>query len=118
MTPDTPQTPAPAPEVRETPPNESTWIGLGLAWEMGYTIAIPAVIFSLGGAYTDRWLHTSPIFLLLGIVLAFAISFLSIASKIRQITRRLPKYMPKPPDVDAEHHAESEEFHDSFKFKP
>jgi len=45
-----------------------TAYALGLAWELGYTIAIPIVLFALGGSLLDKSLGTSPLFLLAGIV--------------------------------------------------
>lgn len=60
-------------------------LALGLAWEMGFIIAIPAVLFGFGGAYLDKWLGTSPLFLLLGLGLAMASSGLAIWKRIRQL---------------------------------
>lgn len=53
---------------------KSTWSALALAWELGYTIAIPIVVFALGGRVLDRKLGTSPWLLLTGIFLSLIIS--------------------------------------------
>jgi ATP synthase protein I len=42
-----------------------------LALQFGTTIAFSLVIFLWGGIALDRWLGTSPLFLLIGLVLAF-----------------------------------------------
>ncbi|MDD3486960.1 MAG: AtpZ/AtpI family protein [Candidatus Moranbacteria bacterium] len=47
---------------------------LSLAWEMGYTIAVPIVVFALSGRYADKKLETSPWFLLGGILLSTLLS--------------------------------------------
>jgi F0F1-type ATP synthase assembly protein I len=47
---------------------------LGLAFELGYTIAIPLVVFALLGRFADKKLGTSPFLLLLGILLSIAIT--------------------------------------------
>lgn len=93
-------------------------LGLGFAWELGYTIAIPAVIFAIAGGYADRSFDSSPLFLLIGMALAFTISFVSIARKIKLIIRRMPKIQPKPPkkeamDPDFKH--EQQILHDLFR---
>lgn len=44
------------------------WEILGLFLNLGFIIAIPLVIFTLGGRYLDNHLQTSPLFLLIGIL--------------------------------------------------
>ena len=63
------------------------WDALGLAWEMGYTIAVPLILFALGGRFLDRWLATAPWLMLGGIGVAIAISSIAITRKIRQVCR-------------------------------
>lgn len=65
------------------------WIALGLAWELGYLIAIPLVVLGFIGAYMDRKFETSPLLLLIGIVLAFVITSIGIYRKIAQITSEI-----------------------------
>ena len=62
---------------------------LGLAWELGYTIAIPIVILGFGGAWLDKKVQTSPAFLLAGIVLAIFISGIAVYRKVKKITKEL-----------------------------
>lgn len=63
----------------------SLWSVLNLAWELGYTIAIPIVILGLGGAWIDKKLGSSPGFILTGIVLSVIISGVAIYRKIRKL---------------------------------
>jgi len=53
---------------------EKQWSALGLAWELGYTIAVPLVFFALVGRFLDRKLGTSPWILLIGILFSIALS--------------------------------------------
>ncbi len=119
-------TPTPqAPQHEHTPvhqevsPKDSFILGIGFAWELGYTIAVPAVVFGLGGGWLDKNVFdTSPLFLLLGLGFAFVISFLIISDKLRMIAKRMPKDLPKKkkePPVDAEHAREQELLHDLFR---
>lgn len=61
------------------------WKALSLAWELGYTIAIPIVVLGFGGAYLDKKISTSPLFLLLGIGLSLVLSGIGIYRKIKEI---------------------------------
>lgn len=101
---------------RDVPSGEAQMLGLDFAMELGYTIAVPVVILAIGGAYLDKHFHTSPLFLLLGVLLAFTISAIAVTKKVRSILNRMPKVMPKPP-VDEEAISESEAFHKEFQSK-
>jgi len=58
---------------------------ISLVFEMGYTIAIPIVIFALGGRYLDRKLNSSPLFLLVGIFFALVSTGFLVYRKIKKI---------------------------------
>ncbi len=60
-------------------------LAVRLAWSFGYIIAIPAVLFGFGGAYLDKAQGTSPLFLLLGLALAMALSGIGVYRKVREI---------------------------------
>ena len=62
------------------------FLAIRLAWNFGYIIAIPAVLFGFGGAWLDRRFGTSPVFLLIGFALALAISGMGIWRMVKQIT--------------------------------
>jgi F0F1-type ATP synthase assembly protein I len=58
---------------------------LGLAGEIGYLIAIPAALFGFGGAYIDKTLDTSPLFIIAGLTVALATSMLAIWHRIKPL---------------------------------
>ena len=57
-------------------------LAIRLAWDFGWIIAIPAVLFGFGGAYLDKAQGTSPLFLLLGLALALTLSTMCILRKV------------------------------------
>ena len=67
--------------------NENSWSALGLAWELGYTIAIPLVVFALAGRYLDKKLGTSPFLLLLGILLSIGLTSWLVYKKTLDIMK-------------------------------
>ena len=68
---------------------QSVWsslaLSLRLAWSLGYIVAIPTVALGLGGAYVDKLYGTSPIFILIGFVLAAVIAGLGVYRKVKEI---------------------------------
>ncbi len=44
---------------------------MGFVWEVLISIAIPTTLFALGGRWLDTRWHTSPWFVLIGLVLSF-----------------------------------------------
>lgn len=59
-------------EKKENPDNiKSAW---SLAWELGYSIAVPIVLFALLGRFLDKKLNTSPWLLLAGVLISISIS--------------------------------------------
>ena len=63
------------------------WLTVRLAWNLGYLIALPAVLFGFGGAYLDRYAGTSPLFIILGFALAALLSYLGVRRRIREILK-------------------------------
>ncbi|MEI7777473.1 MAG: AtpZ/AtpI family protein [bacterium] len=57
---------------------------IALVFELGYTIAVPLVLFALGGRFLDKRLGTSPLFLLVGIFLSLMGSSYLIYKIIRK----------------------------------
>ena len=118
---DIPTTTPSAPEKPhhgEVSPKDSFILGIGFAWELGYTIAVPAVLLGLGGGYLDKHVFgTSPFLLLAGLLLSFMISFSVIASKIRMISGRMPKDLPKKKKeiLDTPEAREQQILHDLFR---
>ena len=64
---------------------KSTWNALALAWELGYTIAVPIVVLALAGRLLDRKFGTSPWLLLAGILVSIVISTVSVYLKTIKI---------------------------------
>ncbi|MDD5725849.1 MAG: AtpZ/AtpI family protein [Patescibacteria group bacterium] len=61
----------------------------GLAWEMGYTMAIPLVVLALTGRLLDKYYQTSPLFLLIGIILSIIISSILVGKKAISIISKV-----------------------------
>ncbi len=62
------------------------WQSVALAWELGYLIAIPAVVLGFGGAYLDRSFDSSPLFLLIGFACAALLSGIGVYRKVKSIS--------------------------------
>lgn len=60
---------------------------MALAWELGYMIAIPLVALTLGGRFLDKKLGTSPMLLLVGVVLAIILSSYMVYKKMIDIIK-------------------------------
>lgn len=61
-------------------------LSLRFAWNLGYLIAIPVVVFGFGGALADKKLGTSPLFVITGFVLAALLSGVGVYRRIKEIT--------------------------------
>ena len=64
---------------------DTAWSALNLAFQLGYLIALPIAFLGFGGALLDKKLNTSPLFLLIGVVLAATISSLAVYKKVKSI---------------------------------
>ncbi len=64
-----------------TPKKEGTWSALSLAWQLGYSIAIPLVLLALLGRLIDKKIGTSPWFLLTGVILSLVVSTILVYKK-------------------------------------
>ena len=60
-------------------------LALRLAWNLGFIIAIPAFAFGFGGAYLDKQLGTSPLFMLIGLAIALTLSSIGVKRRITSI---------------------------------
>lgn len=58
---------------------------LSLVGQLGFMIALPAAALGFGGAYVDKALGTSPLFILLGLTLAVAASSIMIYRLLKKI---------------------------------
>lgn len=66
---------------------KDAWSALGFAWELGYSIAIPLVLFTLGGRLLDRKLGTSPWLLLFGLFISIIVTFYIVYQKLMTIIK-------------------------------
>jgi hypothetical protein len=66
-------------------PQSANW---GLAFDLGLRLGISVVLGVGGGLLTDSWLHTSPIFTLIGMVLGIGAAMYTIWDVARQSMRR------------------------------
>ncbi len=64
-------------------------MAVGLVWELGYLIAIPAFAFGFGGAYLDKRYDLSPLFLILGLALALTLSGFAVYRRVKEINSSL-----------------------------
>lgn len=65
--------------------NDSLWRLIGVAWQLGYSIALPLVFFALGGVFLDRFFHSSPLFFLIGVIAAIIVSTVIVIKKINEL---------------------------------
>ncbi len=73
-------------EVSPKKENEGqVWSALSLAWQLGYTVAIPLVILALIGRLLDKKFGTSPWLLVVGIFLSLIISTIAVYYKTIKI---------------------------------
>jgi F0F1-type ATP synthase assembly protein I len=63
-----------------TPTFDVSW--LALSGEIGLKLAVPLVILMLTGIKLDRALHTTPLFILLGIALSLTASIIMIGRMV------------------------------------
>lgn len=66
----------------------SVWYALSLAWQLGYTIAVPIVVLALVGRLLDRKFGSSPWLLLAGILLSLIVSSWLIYLKVIKILKK------------------------------
>ncbi len=50
-------------------PPLTIWEALGTLAGLGFTIAVPIAVFTIGGYYLDGYTHTQHLFVLLGLLL-------------------------------------------------
>jgi F0F1-type ATP synthase assembly protein I len=81
-----PLNPADDPAAKKAAANRTPFIlAIGIVWELTYIIAIPVIVFGVAGAYLDKYLHTSPLFLVLGCLLALGSSVVGVLHVMRRM---------------------------------
>ena len=68
--------------------NENSWSAVSLAWELGYSIAIPLVGLALVGRFLDKKLGTSPWLILTGILISILVSSYLVYKKTLDIMNK------------------------------
>ncbi|MEI8230183.1 MAG: AtpZ/AtpI family protein [Candidatus Peregrinibacteria bacterium] len=63
------------------------FLSLRLAWNLGYIIALPVVVFGFGGALADKKLGTSPLFIIAGFVLAALLTGVGVYRRVKEIVK-------------------------------
>ena len=76
---------------KEDKKNEKPWSAVSLAWELGYSIAVPLVGLALFGRFLDKKFESSPWFLLIGILISITVSSYLIYKKTTAILDNLDK---------------------------
>ena len=71
-------------EKEKTSKPEKSWSAVSLAWQLGYTITIPLVVFALAGRYLDKKLGTTPFLLLFGILLSIGVTSWMVYQKTKK----------------------------------
>ena len=70
---------------------------LAIASQLGFSLAVPLVVFIVGGIFLDKKVGTSPLFLLIGIVFGFIGAGYGLYDTVKRIpTGRRPP--PNRPD--------------------
>ncbi len=75
--------------MKEEEKKKNSWSLLALAWELGYSIAIPLVLFALGGRYLDKKFDTSPWLLLGGLALSLMLTSFIVYRKVSNELKNL-----------------------------
>jgi F0F1-type ATP synthase assembly protein I len=65
------------------------WQALSLAWNLGYLIAVPLVVFALLGRFLDKRFGTSPLALLAGIFISLVVTTIGVYKKTKEITGQM-----------------------------
>lgn len=63
----------------------------GLSLQMGYLIAIPLVAFALAGRFIDKIFASSPLFFLIGVLVAIVLSTILVYRKTTALLKETEK---------------------------
>lgn len=72
------------------------YLALGLAWQLGYTIVTPLLLFGLGGRLLDNHFGTTPVLFLAGLVLAVIATTIWLVVKLSAFTADLGNVSKDP----------------------
>jgi ATP synthase protein I len=66
-------------------PSSANW---GIAFDLGIRLGVSVILGVGGGLLVDSWLHTSPVFTLIGMVLGIGAAMYTIWDVAKQSMRR------------------------------
>lgn len=73
------------PRTTPTDDRASWFMVFGVAGQLAWMLALPAVFFVIGGAWLDKQLGTSPLCVAIGIPIALLVSALGVRSMLRKL---------------------------------
>lgn len=73
--------------MKESMENNKSWSAIKFAWELGYSIIVPLVVFALAGRFLDKKLETTPWFLLSGILISIIVTSFVVYKKTAEILK-------------------------------
>lgn len=59
----------------------------GMVGELGFIIAVPLLVAIVAGIWIDKKFSTTPLFMIMGILLAMTVSTITIGRKIKQLNK-------------------------------
>ena len=80
--------PDPGVDDESTRQERNTAAGIGVAMDLGVRLGVSVFLGLGGGLLLDSWLHTSPIFTLIGMVVGIAAAMYTIWDVARDAMRR------------------------------
>ena len=66
----------------------------GFVWEILISIALPTTVFALFGRWVDRRLQTTPLFIIMGLIVALTIAFTLVQRKAKQFLKENSQPQP------------------------
>jgi F0F1-type ATP synthase assembly protein I len=76
------------PRTESKSDNASWMMVYGIAGQLAWMLALPAVIFVIGGAYMDKYFGTSPVFVTIGIPVALFVSVMAVWRMIKKLQEK------------------------------
>lgn len=70
-------------------PDAPSYSAFGLAMQLGYLIVIPLVALAIGGRLLDKKFDSSPVFLLVGVLMSVFISSYLVYTKTRDVMNEI-----------------------------
>lgn len=67
---------------------DSSWLYLGIAGQVGYTVAIPLVLGAIGGSFVDSRFGTYPKGIYIGLGTGFVLSVIGFIGVIRELLKK------------------------------